>query len=58
MGTYINTVFPDRFARILSYSGFSLAQFPCHLHAFIYRAKTDAVKESLILQKRFELLLF
>lgn len=27
MGTYINTVFPDRFAQALSYSGFSLVQF-------------------------------
>ena len=33
MGTYLNTVFPDRFALALSYSGFSLVQFslspPC-----------------------------
>ena len=27
MGTYINTVSPDRFAQALSYSGFSLVQF-------------------------------
>ena len=36
-------------------AGFPKSSFPCHLHAFIYRAKTDAVKESLVGDVRLEL---
>ena len=55
MGTYLNTVFPDKFALAYLTAGFPKSSFPCHLHAFIYRAKTDAVKESLIGDVRLEL---